>query len=318
MAYAYDVSVTSHEAAYVRLGHVTYPSTSRAVYYNYAASGVGVPLNRLDNIADNAQGTTTYAQYTYLGAGTVVSVAHPQFTNGLNLTYGSAGTYGGFDRFGRVIDQKWQNDAATTTFDRYTYGYDANSNRLYRKNEVARAASVKFDEEYSYDNLDRLKESHRGLLTASTRSRRRTDRPASDDGPDPRGSLALEALGNWGRYQVDSTGTETYTGPTNLDQDRSHNAANEIDGNDGNPIRPHENSNTPDWVDPVHDAAGNMTQGPKPGAETSALHFVYDAWNRLARWRSGADNSRAGTARCEVPVRRPDRRVAKLRYVERD
>ena len=34
---------------------------------------------------------------------------------------------------------------------------------------------------------------------------------------------------------------------------------------------------TANCSDPAHDAAGNMTIGPKPGAETTRLHFVYDA-----------------------------------------
>ena len=39
----------------------------------------------------------------------------------------------------------------------------------------------------------------------------------------------------------------------------------------------------------VHDAAGNMTKCPKPKVaneaadETSRLHLVYDAWNRLTK-----------------------------------
>ena len=49
----------------------------------------------------------------------------------------------------------------------------------------------------------------------------------------------------------------------------------------GNPI-----SAAPNWVDPVYDAAGNMTLAPRPGAESDAdeaLLMVYDGWNRLAK-----------------------------------
>jgi hypothetical protein len=84
----------------------------------------------LDNLAKQAAGTNKYAQYTYLGAGSVVKVAHPGVTNGLNLTYGTGGSYGGFDQFGRIVDQTWENDAQTTTHDRFRYGYDKNSGRL--------------------------------------------------------------------------------------------------------------------------------------------------------------------------------------------
>ena len=58
---------------------VTYPN-GREVYYNYPGNGIGAALNRLDKISDAASpqdDANTYAQYTYLGAGMIVKVAHP-------------------------------------------------------------------------------------------------------------------------------------------------------------------------------------------------------------------------------------------------
>ncbi len=82
----------------------TYPgsSTRRVVWYNYASTGVGAPLGRVDNIADDdTSPTDTYADYTYLGASTVVKVEYPGVTSGGNtlaLTYGtSADSYAGLD-----------------------------------------------------------------------------------------------------------------------------------------------------------------------------------------------------------------------------
>jgi hypothetical protein len=49
------------------------------------------------------------------------------------------------------------------------------------------------------------------------------------------------------------------------------------------------------WIDPVYDAAGNMTSGPVPGAETTRQHFVYDAWNRLAAVRADSGGSPGST-----------------------
>jgi hypothetical protein len=57
-------------------------------------------LSRLDSISYVDGTTKTAAQYTYLGAGTIVQVDHPAVYGGLTLTYGSAGAYTGFDRFG--------------------------------------------------------------------------------------------------------------------------------------------------------------------------------------------------------------------------
>jgi hypothetical protein len=118
------------EAKYLRQASVTYPGPStpnrRVVYYNYPASGIGAALGRLDNIA-SVQNTTTdsqkFAAYGYLGAGTVVKVAYPAVTvssNPLALTYWtSGGGYAGFDRLGRVIEQKW---SAGSAVDHFTYG----------------------------------------------------------------------------------------------------------------------------------------------------------------------------------------------------
>jgi hypothetical protein len=94
----------------------------REVYYSYPTTGDGAMLSRLDNIADDSSGTTKYAQYTYLGSGSIVKVDHPAVTNGLSLSYGSGGTYSGFDRFGRIIDQKWT--ANGSAIDEFTYGYE--------------------------------------------------------------------------------------------------------------------------------------------------------------------------------------------------
>jgi RHS repeat-associated protein len=60
-------------------------------------------------------------------------------------------------------------------------------------------------------------------------------------------------------------------GTTTLDQNRTHDQANEILTLTG----------TPDWPDPTHDAAGNMTKVPQPAAPTSSYDCKYDAWDRL-------------------------------------
>lgn len=119
-----------------RLARVEYPN-GRYVHYTYGASGgISDRLNRVEAIKnDNGSGSagaTTYAGYTYLGAGRIVKVSHPAVTGGLNLTYGTGGTYGGWDRFGRVTDLKWENDSATLK-DRFRYGYDRGSNRTWRE-----------------------------------------------------------------------------------------------------------------------------------------------------------------------------------------
>ncbi|MBK9140570.1 MAG: hypothetical protein IPM17_17750 [Verrucomicrobia bacterium] len=60
-------------------------------------------------------------------------------------------------------------------------------------------------------------------------------------------------------------------GSTTLDQNRSHDKANEILTLTG----------TPDWVDPTHDAAGNTTKVPQPATPASSYDCKFDAWDRL-------------------------------------
>ena len=252
--YAYlDGADGSGNAKYHRLSSMAGPSGT-SVYYTYADGGAGDKLSRLDKIASNPDGSVAFAQYTYLGAGTPVKVTHPVVTGGLELNYGSGGTYGGFDRFGRVVDQKWQNTAGTAK-DRYSYTYDRNSNRLMRTNTL----NSSYSEAYSYDGLNRL--TYRGMGSLRTEN------------------WTLDALGNWAAYN-----TQGVT-PT-LHQTREHNAANEIADTVGDPGAINQTEG-PAWAEPAYDRAGNMTAGPVPGNETASHSYTCDAWNRLVKVTSG-------------------------------
>jgi hypothetical protein len=75
---------------------------------------------------------------------TAVRRVHPE--SGIDLDYvklpgepdGDAGDpYTGLDRFGRVVDQRWWN-ASNTDMDRWQYGYDRNSNRVWNGFSVIR------------------------------------------------------------------------------------------------------------------------------------------------------------------------------------
>ena len=69
---------------------------------------------------------------------------------------------------------------------------------------------------------------------------------------------------------------------------------------------PFESPGTP-WATPEYDAAGNMIAGPRPGAETTALHYVYDAWNRMVKVTAASDETVA-----EYQYDGLNRRVVKL------
>ena len=177
--------------------------------------------------------------------------------------------------------------ATPTVKDRYTYGYDYTSNRLYRKNELKPELSELYHANGSsngYDGLDRLTDFRRGTLSD-------TDTPA-DGIPDTVATVSriqewtLDPVGNWNAFK--SSGATTQ--PWDLDQSRAHNTANEIEDTVNQP--PDDISGTPNWVDPNYDDAGNMTCGPKPGDETTKASlqlYKYDAWNRLTEVYTDAD-----------------------------
>jgi RHS repeat-associated protein len=66
----------------------------------------------------------------------------------------------------------------------------------------------------------------------------------------------------------------------NLGRDRTHNTANEITDTDA--------TTGTNWVDPIHDAAGNMTRIPRVSGPSSNYLLTYDAWNRVVKIESGA------------------------------
>ena len=281
--YAHEDGIASNEAKYVRQASVTYPGPSarRAVYYNYPASGVGAALGRLDNIA-SVQNTNTasekFVAYSYFGASTVLKVAYPAVTSGgssLALTYGASANPGapGLDRFGRVVDQKWQIQSGTPVVkDQFKYAYDRTSNRTSR--DVAPDAGTPptgLDHYYTYDGLDRLTQSNRGNLASGV---------ITDQNADANQAWGLDTVGNWTQFKWDADGGGAGT-PTV--QSRAHNKANEIAGNGGNPI---SGSGAANWVDPTYDQAGNMISGPQPRYETVDANtqlYKYDAWNRLTK-----------------------------------
>jgi hypothetical protein len=150
---------------------MTYPN-ARVLNFNYN-TGVDTTISRLSSISDS---TATLESYKYLGLDTLVERDHPQ-TN-VNLTYisqtggtGDAGDqYIGLDRFGRVVDQNWYNTSTSSSTDDFQYGYDQDSNAMYRNNTV----NTSFGELYhvsgsanGYDNLNQLIGFARGVLSQS-------------------------------------------------------------------------------------------------------------------------------------------------------
>jgi RHS repeat-associated protein len=270
------------EAKVVRLAQSIYPN-GRVVATNYPTSGVGDKLSRPDNLANDSSGTVKFAQMSYLGTSTVVKIAHPQVTGGLNLDYGTAtGNPSGWDDLRRIKDQKWQSDGAVIK-DRYQYGHDRTSNRTFRDNLTASGK----DHFYVYTGLDQVTTAKQGDLNVG-----RTDltgAPVFQEG------WTLESHGNW-KQLVQAT-----SGVTTLNQTRSHTKANEVTA-----INATVGTN---WGDGVLNRNGFMTRVPRPGKERKRWRLTSDAWQRVV----GVAKDGSGKKIAEYQYNGLHWRIAKLK-----
>ncbi|MEM6391319.1 MAG: LamG-like jellyroll fold domain-containing protein [Planctomycetota bacterium] len=248
-----------------RLESMTYPD-GRQLVTDYLTDSNHDKLGRPRFLRTNGPSSQTIADYGYLGRSFVTQVGLPNTTDFVAMRlwdFQNPGSYPGLDRFNRVTDQHWATtQTSPVTKSRHKYGYDRNSNRLYREDVVAKSLSTPkyFDEFYTIDGLNRLSQYERGEFTPTS-------------GPPytgtTNGSLEevwqLDPLGNWKNYDRSAS--------TDLIQVRTHNTENQITAID--------NGQTPDWATPQYDGEGNTTAFPRPDDPTQAFTAQYDAWNRL-------------------------------------
>ncbi len=276
----YDTSGSTEYTKGLRLTKVRYPN-GRLVHYTYVGGqedNTSVPppgqqvymadqINRLNAIQADSSGSpgTTVASYKYLGLSSIVEEFFDEAKLKMLLDYNNDSGYAGLDRFGRLVELRWQNTTLSSLVDRYGYGYDRNSNRTFRDN----LTSANKDEVYTYDGLNQLKNMDRGNMVFPY-----TNPPTIQEAtPLAERDFTFDATGNWKGYVEKTSGT------TGLNQSRTHNAANEI-GTIGA-------STGPNWADPTYDRVGNMVTGPKPTNLANSYSFKYDAWNRLVEAKDG-------------------------------
>lgn len=247
----------------IRRVAMTYPD-GRVTAYDYGSAGsMNDVLSRVRGLKD---GSTVMARYTYLGLGEIVRV---EYGESMELTYvrragepvGDAGDqYTGLDRFGRVVDQRWIKTNGTA-LERVDYGYTRAGNRQWRQNRVATGGQ---DEYYGYDGLYQVKQLDRGTLNSGMTGISGTPTWEEDFTYDP--------IGNWNAYLTKVSGV------TDLDQNRTHNQANELTEIDGSASTV------------ANDSAGNMVTVPQVDDWDATFNLVWDAWNRLMEVKDGTDS----------------------------
>jgi len=244
----------------IRPTWIKYPN-ARQLDYDY--SGMDDALSRITGIEEHTGGATL-AGYTRLGLNQIVKLSYPEpaadmtFIAQSGEPVGDAGDqYTGLDRFGRVEDIRWIGEEGHV--ERVQHGYDRASNKRWRKNLVATSGQ---DEFYNYDDLYQLTELQRGNLN--------NNRTAIAGIAAKQEDFTYDPAGNWQNYLTKVAGT------TSLDQNRTHNKANEtwqIDGSNASV---------------AYDPAGNMVRMPKVGDWSTAQTLTWDAWNRLVKIEQGA------------------------------
>jgi uncharacterized delta-60 repeat protein/RHS repeat-associated protein len=267
-----------------RLTKIIYPN-GRVLRYEYGASdSLSNRISRLAFLADQANGaaSTHIEEYSYLGLSTVVIRNRPSANSKLTYvgTPGDAGDqYAGLDRFGRVVDQQWvgQSGSSTTTLDRFSYGYDADSNPLFKNNLGSGTAAATFSELYhangtngastQYDGLNRLTGFRRGTLSDTNGDNVMDTVATANTLSGSSKSWGLDAVGNW----------NSTTNVASV-QTRTHNKQNEVTAVGAAAL--------------TFDNNGNTT------TDEHGKFLKYDAWNRLATY-SGACGGCGGTVTYE-------------------
>lgn len=270
----------------IRPTSLTYPN-GRSIAYAYGDSGsIADAISRISTLRD---GDVDLVEYSYLGGPTslpavtglgrtrarcvIATYLEPNVEWSMVDLSGSDDSdtgdiYAGFDRFGRIKDNRWSNNSTDTDVDRIKYGYDRLGNRTYRENVVATSNDTHWDELYLRDVLDRVKSMERGQLTTLKNSI--TDQTFAE-------CWQLDSTGNWVGFRRDDSGD----GSWDLVQDRSFNTVNEI-------VDIRESTGAA-WAIPEYDPAGNITTMPSAADPTAARTCVYDAWNRLTSVHQGSD-----------------------------
>lgn len=242
----------------IRRTQVTYPNGTDLDLDYGSANGNDDMMSRPSKLLVSS---ADLVAYQYLGVDRRVVVDYPEPDIKLSFATGTGhDPYDGFDRFGRVVDVQWGfYGSPAGDRDHYSYGYDAASNRTYRENQLTSDR----DEYYTYDGLYQLKTLDRGNLNGAKDGITGTAAWEED--------FNYDATGNW---NGGSSGYVTkVSGSTTLNQNRTHNVANEISNIT-------ESLGTP-WPTPTHDGNGNATKVPRPLDLGNSYDLKYDAWNRL-------------------------------------
>ncbi|MFO0836553.1 MAG: RHS repeat-associated core domain-containing protein [Phycisphaerales bacterium] len=265
VAYTYEKATPSggHDCLRRTYQKVNYAGTEKqSLQYEYLSTG-----NLLDDACSRVTqvkaGATTVAVYKYLGAGQLVSqqLAEAGVTS---ARYGSGtANYDRLDRFNRIVKDRWTKDGGSGG-DLYstdiTFDESGNITRQVdnlQRNYGGGSNPGVFDASYTIDSRNRLTRTQEGHWNGSSISTLWRDQ-----------QWTLSQTGNWARDKEDLNGDGDFTDTGEVDDTRTHNAANELLTRD-------TDSNASVNYTLTHDAVGDLTDDGKD------YSYVSDAFGRL-------------------------------------
>jgi YD repeat-containing protein len=236
--YTWDYVATgaaAYQTGYNRLVSMLYPEQPnfnasiasgfrRNVQLEYGTSGSTTDaaswIAKIKSNSDTVGVTLELASFTHTGQGRRLGISLGAGLAQQAFAVSSSAAVSGMDKFGRVTNLEFVNNATPTAAALYKgeYGFDAADNRLFSKIKQVNVGSASADNKrsqlYTYDALNRLVGTEYGELVGSPGSytvqtntlfTKRTDQ------------WGLDALGNWSGEQVQGSSTSGRESTGNLD-----------------------------------------------------------------------------------------------------
>lgn len=181
---------------------------AHTVGYVYSSSGGSHDANasRVSRVTVTRPGGSAVdeAEYAYLGAETLVGMDLLESSpSAVWRLYGAtSGSYTSFDRFDRIIKDKWEKDGGGEIY-RVDLTLDENSNPTTSDDFTPMPDA--FDVKYTLDDLDRVTRAEEGELSGGSIATRTRDE-----------QWGLSTVGNWATHQLDLDGDGSFGGTDEL------------------------------------------------------------------------------------------------------
>ncbi len=236
------------------------------INYDYLSTG-SLHDDEVSRVTRVKRNVSELASYDYNGVGHLVGTSYqqPDMMSEYHLTVSGVTTYPDLDRFNRVATSKWTKDLATDIdFVHVDITYDRNSNIVRTEDSVhvdlnATADQPKFDVLYTMDDLNRLTKEEVGDWNGSSIV---SDQRQQD--------WTLDHLGNWNVGKLDLNADGDWSDTDEYNDDRTHNAVNELTARDT------DDDGTDDFS-LTYDAVGNLTD------DAEEYEYTYDPFGRLRK-----------------------------------